>query len=71
MPLSPCKHRWSILQESHYDRWNWVSVERCRKCNLIEQAIWVISQRDGRTETKCDRSIVYPTQIDNVKSISE
>lgn len=58
MPLSLCQHRWMTLKTSYLDRFNWISIERCRKCSKLEQATWVISQIGGKMGTTCLREEV-------------
>lgn len=55
-----CKHRWSVLKTIYKDRSNWVTVERCRRCGLINQCQWCTEFVDGKFVTSCVRTIVTP-----------
>lgn len=64
MPLDLHKHQWMNVKTSYYDRYNWISIERCRKCSLIEQCVWTIRMENGAMNTRCKRSKVMVTNTD-------
>lgn len=63
-PFNLCKHTWSNVKTSYLDRWNWIVIERCRKCNLVEQANWCVKKENGKLQTYVDRSTVVPIMVD-------
>lgn len=63
--LNLCKHRWTTINKSHFDRLNWITIEKCRKCPEINQVEWNVKRESGRIETTCTRTVVHPTQVDN------
>ena len=39
-----CKHKWSISLRTHQDRYHWIEVRRCRRCNMRIQDRYSIEE---------------------------
>ena len=62
--LNVCKHRWTTVNRTFFDKLNWITIERCRRCQRVEQVSWTIQRENGKLETVCTRSKINPTQLD-------
>ena len=68
----PCCHRWSIVKKTFKDRFNWLTVQRCRRCGVIEQTEYRIEDKNERMQTYSHTSVVIETgKQTNLDAITE
>ena len=48
----PCQHRWQIVNKIFRDRLHWLTIQKCRKCNVKQQSVYSVDL-DDRTKTMC------------------
>lgn len=62
--LHLCKHKWTSINKTHFDKLNWITIEKCRRCSKLEMATWTIAKENGKIQTTCHRTTINPTIVD-------